>query len=209
METLIQIALIIHVIAGMTALLCGLRTLIFRKGSAKHKLNGNIFFYAMLFVAATALFISIYKSNHFLFFIGLFSLFMTLSGKRAIQNKSSVPSIADILILILGISTGIWMLSETIIVLRVFGALSLVLAFGDLKIYYQVRKNQSLPSNTWLVRHIRHMMGAYISTATAFLVVNIQMQPAWVMWLVPTFIGTPVIVYWIRKITPQSKKQIS
>lgn len=209
MESLLQISLIIHIIAGMSALVCGLIALLLRKGSSGHKLNGNIFFYSMIGVAITALFISAFKSNDFLFYIGLFSLFMTLSGKRAIQNKTSSPGKIDILILILGLGTGIWMLAEPNLVLRVFGALSLLLALGDLSVYYKVYRQHVMPSNTWLLRHIRHMMGSYISTTTAFLVVNIQIQPAWVIWLLPTFIGTPVIIYWIRKITPQSKKQLS
>ncbi|MBK7426842.1 MAG: DUF2306 domain-containing protein [Saprospiraceae bacterium] len=209
METLLQIALIIHIIAGMSALVCGLIALLLRKGSSRHKLNGNIFFYSMIGVAITALFISAFKSNDFLFYIGLFSLFMTLSGKRAIQNKTSSPDKIDILILILGFGTGIWMLAELNIVLRVFGALSLLLALGDVNVYYKVYRKLAIPANTWLIRHIRHMVGSYISTATAFLVVNIQFDPAWIMWLIPTAFGTPVIIYWVRKITPQPKKQLS
>jgi hypothetical protein len=51
------------------------------------------------------------------------------------------------------------------------------------------------------------MLGAYISTATAFLVVNITMiNYPWVTWLVPTFIGTPLIVYWTNKYTIKNKK---
>ncbi len=209
MESLLKIALILHIIAGMSALVCGLIALLLRKGSSGHKLNGNIFFYSMMGVAITALFISAFKSNDFLFYIGLFSLFMTLSGKRAIQNKTSTPGKIDILILILGLGTGIWMLAEANIVLRVFGGLSLLLALGDLNVYYKVYRKISIHGNTWLIRHIRHMVGSYISTATAFLVVNIQFDPVWIMWLIPTAVGTPVIIYWIRKITPQPKKQLS
>ncbi len=209
METLLKIALILHIIAGMSALVCGFLALLFRKGSSSHKLNGNIFFIGMMGVAVTALLISAFKSNDFLFFIGLFSLFMTLSGKRAIYNKSSTPFSLDIIILMLGLGAGVWMLIEPNIVLRVFGALSLLLAIGDLNIYYKVYRKLTIPSNTWLVRHIQHMIGSYISTATAFLVVNIQFEPGWVMWLIPTAIGTPAITYWIRKIKTQPKKQLS
>jgi hypothetical protein len=208
METLLKIALIIHITAGLSALVCGLIALLLRKGSPKHKLNGNIFFYSMIGVAITALFISAFKSNDFLFYIGLFSLFMTLSGKRAIQNKTSVPYKIDILILLLGLGTGIWMLAEANIVLRVFGALSLLLALGDFDVYYKVYRKVAIPANTWLIRHIKHMVGSYISTATAFLLVNIQFDPFWIIWLIPTAFGTPVIIYWIRKINTPAKKQL-
>jgi len=50
------------------------------------------------------------------------------------------------------------------------------------------------------------MLGAYISTFTAFLVVNIQSENyAYLIWLMPTFIGTPLIVFWTMKYTRKTK----
>jgi hypothetical protein len=49
----------------------------------------------------------------------------------------------------------------------------------------------------WLFRHIGRMMGTYIAATTAFLVVNIHSDIRWLPWLIPTFIGTPLIFYFI------------
>jgi hypothetical protein len=51
----------------------------------------------------------------------------------------------------------------------------------------------------WLYTHIGNMGGGYISTWTAFLVVNIDFLPNIVVWLLPTVIGIPLIAYAIRK----------
>jgi hypothetical protein len=43
------------------------------------------------------------------------------------------------------------------------------------------------------------MGGSYISAVTAFVVVNFQFQPGFVLWLLPTAIGSPLIAMAIRK----------
>jgi hypothetical protein len=41
---------------------------------------------------------------------------------------------------------------------------------------------------------------------TAFLVVNVNfVSPAWIVWILPTVIFTPLIVYWTRKYTMKPK----
>jgi hypothetical protein len=55
----------------------------------------------------------------------------------------------------------------------------------------------------WLPNHITRMMGAMIASYTAFLVVNVKMQPAWVLWLLPTLIGSGLITYYLRKFAPK------
>ncbi|MFN4880994.1 MAG: hypothetical protein ACK5CD_05075 [Bacteroidota bacterium] len=42
------------------------------------------------------------------------------------------------------------------------------------------------------------MTGSYIATTTAFLVVNIQLTPMWIIWLGPTLLGTILIIYYTR-----------
>jgi hypothetical protein len=51
----------------------------------------------------------------------------------------------------------------------------------------------------WLLKHISRMGGSFIATSTAFLLVNTSIEPIWVMWLLPTAIGTPMIIVASRK----------
>jgi len=51
------------------------------------------------------------------------------------------------------------------------------------------------------------MLGGYISTCTAFLVVNFtEVQYPVLVWLLPTIIGTPLIAYWTRKTVKTNPK---
>ena len=40
------------------------------------------------------------------------------------------------------------------------------------------------------------MMGGTIATVTAVLVVNVDTNPVWVTWILPTVAMTPLIVWW-------------
>ncbi|MFD2705916.1 DUF2306 domain-containing protein [Salibacterium lacus] len=62
---------------------------------------------------------------------------------------------------------------------------------------YRARKKRPL---NWLSKHIGGMLGSYIGIVTAVLVVNINgipivnEWPALIFWLLPTVIGTPIII---------------
>lgn len=43
------------------------------------------------------------------------------------------------------------------------------------------------------------MVGAYIASFTAFIVVNYTLIPNLVAWLLPTVNIVPLIIYWIKK----------
>ena len=101
---------------------------------------------------------------------------------------------------------GFFMIYTSNMILMIFGGLSSYLAFGDFRIFILTLRNKEISKTRWLLRHIGMMVGAYISTSTAFLVVNITtFNPAWLPWLVPTFLGTPLIFYWTRKYSPKRK----
>lgn len=57
----------------------------------------------------------------------------------------------------------------------------------------------------WVKNHISGMLGSYIAMSTALLVVNAQSIPGYdsvphfVFWIIPTIIGTPLIVSTIQK----------
>ena len=61
---------------------------------------------------------------------------------------------------------------------------------------------QPTSKSVWIEGHISGMVGGYIASVTAFLVVNndkyIGLPPV-VAWLLPTALLVPYIVYWTRK----------
>jgi hypothetical protein len=207
MEIIYKMGLVIHSLFGTFALVAGLIAIISKKGKNYHQIAGAVFFFSMLLVCFTAIYISIYKSNTFLLHIGIFSFFMVYSGYRSVKNKSLKPTLTDWLILMIGLINGVWMIVSIHIILTVFGAISSYLAVSDFRLFVQTIQQKKIPKNQWMLRHLGMMLGAYIATSTAFIVVNIQtMDFAWIPWLVPTAIGTPMIFYWTRKYKLKSEK---
>jgi hypothetical protein len=81
-------------------------------------------------------------------------------------------------------------------VLAVFNSIFAGLIVKDVFTY---SRYQAQTANNWLIAHIIRMMGAYIATITAFVVTNVHTNPAYVAWLAPTVIITPLIAYFVAK----------
>lgn len=204
METFSNILILFHALLGSVSLLAGTIVLLIQKGKKWHKIFGNIFYYSMLIVAISALFIAVLPNhtNPFLFAIGLFSSYFILSGKRALRFKTLSPNRIDFLlawsmlfISIIMISASFLFLKNLTIVLIVFGLLGSVLAWRDIKNY----QNKINLNSKWLKLHISKMMGGYISAFTAFIVAN-QIIGGIIGWLAPGLIGGIHIAYWIKKL---------
>ena len=81
------------------------------------------------------------------------------------------------------------------IVFLVFGLISLLFVRQD----WITFKGQSTIRNFFLTTHIQRMMGSYIASVTAFLVVNNDILPPVFVWLLPTVVIAPLITIWTRK----------
>lgn len=193
-------ALILHIVSGFTALLTGTSILIMKKGDALHRKTGRIFFFALILVALSAFILSVIHPNPFLFMVSAFSLYQVLSGYRDVKNRSMRPTAMDILITVLGATNAVAMFASGMMILLVFAGISTFLVIGDIRTFSLKLRDRPVPKMTWLRRHIGHMMGGYIATVTAFLVVNFS-SDRWgtIIWLAPTAVGVLLIVFWSRK----------
>lgn len=200
METIYNILLPLHVLAGFTALSTGFLAILSKKGMRHHIRWGRWYVIAMLGVCFSALVISLIRDNRFLLHIGIFSCYMAYNGQRVTKNKQGQGSMWDLILLLLFVVNGLFMLISQTAVLMVFGGIAVLLSMGEIKWRYALKKGNNLPQNQWLIRHIGMMGGAYISTFTAFLVVNVEYVPMpWLPWLMPTIIGSPLIALASRR----------
>lgn len=204
MENLYKLFLGIHILSGFIALVSGFIAIVAQKGKKLHQKAGKAFFTGMILVCISATLISLMKNNQFLLHIGIFSFFLVYSGYRSVKNKSLYPSISDGLVVSLALVNCAIMLFTNQIILIVFGALGTFLAVRDAKLLYDIKNNKIIQKNVWIIRHIGMMLGGYIATFTAFLVVNVSLESLpWLPWLVPTIIGSPLIAYWTKKYQPK------
>ncbi len=217
MEILRNINLFLHVAAGFTALSVGIFAFASRKGGKVHRFSGKIYVIAMLLVAVSSFILSLIRYNPFLFMVGVFTLYMTITGYRGlIKKRQRTQKAKPTDWLLIGFSTimAVYMSIRAIMqmsnghqdflpVVLTFSVILFIFIFKDLRIYLA---KKPMRANDWLLYHIGRISGAYIATFTAFLVTNVQTDPAFIVWLLPTVLGTPLISYFQRKYKTKKKK---
>lgn len=207
-----SIILFIHILAGSIGLLSGTFTLVRKKGNLLHKKTGKVFFYSMLIVSLSAFILSYLHPNYFLFIVGVFTLYMNTTGVRYLQLKNFTQKTTIIdwflssFMLIFGL---IFLVFGSILIVKgslfgivfiLFGGIALRFVYFDFKNY----AGKSKVKRAGEMGHIQRMIGTYIASLTAFLVVNLtsDLIPAnltFIPWILPTVILTPLIVTWTKK----------
>jgi hypothetical protein len=209
-EKFLSILLVLHIAGGTVALISGLVAMLTSKGSKPHRLAGKIYFGGMTAVFVGAVIVALGHHKDFLLMIGFFSYYLTVRGYRVLflkkLNQGQKPVLVDWVII--SVSTifilalfgwGIWALtlgSGMGIAGIVFGTIGSVFLFQDVRSFIHPPKEKM----HWWFTHIGSMAGSYISAVTAFVVVNFQLpQYNWVLWVLPTMIGSVLIAKTIRK----------
>ena len=203
---MMQILLPIHILAGTIALLCAALAVSSEKGKKLHVLSGRTYFWCMVDIFLTAIPMSIITSNIFLFLIAIFSFYLAFAGMRFARNRKGVATTLDWIIVSLMILSGVgmWILAaiyftnnnSQYIPLLVFGFIAIALGYADFKSH----KNKTAIGKERLSRHLTNMLGGTIAVITAVLAVNVDLEPAWVWWVLPTALITPVIFWWNVKV---------
>jgi uncharacterized membrane protein len=216
LEHFITVLISIHAIAGTIALCAGTISIIVKKGGIWHKKAGRVFYINMLILGFLALVISWMPGhrNYFLFVIGVFSMYLVLSGNNALKYKylkNQRDLVWDKIISAVMLFFGLVMLglgsyialqdNQMGYVLIVFGLFGIIRAVQDFIAY----RNLVALKQKWLKHHIGKMSGGFIAAFTAFIVVN-DVFPTLLNWFLPTVPGTLFIVYWQRKVSPKKKK---
>jgi hypothetical protein len=213
METFIRISLIIHVAAGMLALLSGLGAILLRNNVKQHRPFGRIYFWCMTVVFTTAVYVSAAHGNLFLFCVAFFTYYSCLTAYRSLRLKKlhagqKPPALDWWIEGLFGfmhtafIALGIYLLAKQNLQ---FGIICLV--FGLLgaranQLNIQRLRGRVSHSNYWLLAHIGGMLGSYIGAITAFMVNNNNRflhLPQIVAWLGPAVILVPLIVYEVNR----------
>lgn len=209
MQEFFTVLLSIHVLGGSVGLMTGTFVLFRPKGDRQHKLWGKFFAYGMLVSATVSLILSSIHFNPFLFIIGVFTLYLVVTGLRYLRlkqlHKTQKPAALDWLIFavmtlfaFLFLGYGVFLLTRHNnfgFVLIVFGLISALMLRSD----WLTFKGKIKLNNYWLLLHLQRMTAAYIASLTAFLVVNNTFLPGIIAWMLPTIIITPLIIKWTAK----------
>lgn len=199
--------LILHIVAGTTALLSGGAALGCTKGSAWHRRAGLAYVAAMLAVTLTTFVLVALRPNLFLFVIGVFSFYLVLTGWRAGAQRDGRPRWPDHLAGAAMALTGAAMLAigamrlfgpggAEPVILLVFGSIGLTLALSDWRDW----RRAPISGKARIARHLTRMLAGTTATITAAVVVNLSFLPPLVVWLGPTVLITPLIFWWNTRI---------
>ncbi len=205
--------LFFHIAGGVLALASAATAIFSEKGKRIHIKAGKTYFWSMLVIFVTAIPLAILASNLFLFLISIFSFYLAFSGRRFARNRSGIAERIDYaaVFLMLFAAIGMWVLgifyflegNTQYIVLGLFGLLSLLIGFSDLSCF----RSNAAKGKKRISKHLTNMLGGTIAVVTAVLVVNVDIEPEWIVWVLPSVVITPVIFWWNVKVLGKQKRQ--
>jgi len=207
---LATILIIIHASLGGIGLTTGIVSMASKKGRKLHKSAGKVFVYAMLASAILSIPVCFMPGheNMFLFAIAVFTIYLVLSGQRALlyklNNLKNIKTWKDWLISGVMCVFGLALVTEGTlkllypkepsILFLFFGGVSLFLSIQDFRFFVQKDK----PAAEFISRHIGQMSGAFTASFTAFLTAGLDLSH-WLVWVLPAVFITFWIAYWTKK----------
>ena len=206
--------LVVHIAAGAVALAAAVAALATAKGGRMHRLTGRVYTLAMATVFVTAIPLALIVSNLFLLIIAAFSFYLVFAGWRFARNRSGTAHWVDwTAVSILGLTAlAMWVYAGVIaaagdaqwVTLALFGAIAGGLSLADFRFHRSTAK----PGKRRIARHLTNMLAGTIATVTAVLVVNVDTDPVWLVWILPTVVITPLIVWWnVRIASPRGRRR--
>ena len=205
MNNLFRVLLVIHIAAGTIALVVAPAAMVTVKGGHWHRRWGFSYLWSTIVIAATGAVMSFLHPSLFLLMIAVFSFYLVFSGYRVLHRKKPGQRATwfDQAVTLAMVATGLALVGYGIYRLRgssfgivpiIFGAIALLLASRELVGFCR----PPTEPRWWWFSHMTNMLAAYITTVSAFSVVNLTMLPPIVRWIWPTIIGTTGILLWTR-----------
>lgn len=196
--------LMVHGALGGVALVSAGVAMATTKGSVNHRRAGKVFGVAMISAVALALPAIVARTNLLLATLGPFSAWLAAAGWRS--GRSAPIDGVDRAITAWGGLSVVAMLGLSVWAFRSGHGLApvpLVLGLlGSRLVWTEWQRIQGPPErNARLRAHVGMMVGATIAATTAFGAVNLPALgvPPLIVWLGPTALGIPVIVYFSRR----------
>ena len=217
-DTIAGILLVIHIAAGSVALLAALGALLTPKGARWHILTGRVYAAGMTVIFLTAVPLAALDGNVFLLLIAVFSFYLAFAGWRFARNRRGRPQALDWTAMAVMALTGVgmWAYAAALriggdgqwVTMLLFGAIAVAMSLADVRFYRGAGTIRSAAAGGRRIRrHLTNMLAGTIATITAVTVVNIEMTPVWLPWILPTIIITPLIVWWNFRVARQSRAE--
>ena len=207
------VLLMIHIAAGSVALTTAVIALITAKGGIHHIRVGRVYAVAMTVIFMTALPLALLGSNVFLALVALFSFYLVFAGWRFARNRHGHAQPIDwAAVAVMGLTgLGMWSYGAVLflsgsaqwITMAVFGSIAVALSAVDTRFH----TGQRASGTQRIARHLTNMLAGTIATVTAVVVVNVETDPVWLAWVLPSIVITPLIVWWNVRVGRETKRR--
>jgi hypothetical protein len=210
--------LVLHISAGVLGLLSGAAAMIFRKGSPRHVLAGNIFVISMMTMATAAVYLAYMKHQTNNIFGGILTFYMVgtawLTARRTDKNETKSPLdwLAFVFAFAIGSLSVIHGYQKAIgqIItndgvpagMDIFlGSVMLLAAAGDLRMIFRgcISGTQRIARHLW-----RICFGLFIASGSFFLGQAYKILPHWLVQtnvlFIPAILPLPLLVFWLIRV---------
>jgi len=202
-----ELASIAHAIAGLIVALTGFLQIILKKGGGAHAAIGFTYLGAWLIVLSTGFVIG----APIIAMFGFFGFYMAFTGWRFASRRRSKAKWGDKVSYIVGLVASAVTLGLSVLLLLdnssmgwiglILGLVFFATTMVDVIVFVfhkRIRKSSS-SRKQWYLEHMTRMYISYIAAMTAFTVIQHPFFLDWMNWLLPSVIGTPLIVLARRK----------
>jgi hypothetical protein len=204
--------ILLHILAGVTAIVCGMIAIASAKGKKVHISAGRLFVYAYIPLVMTAVIGVVYfQFRAFLAVATVASSYDVFAGYRALQLRGRRPKSIDIILSVVALAAPLafvvairklhqpWSLPLT---WSVLGGLLLLAAYDLLRVVLPLAWLQRV----WVQEHLYKMLAAFIAAAATGAATLFPHFGPWSA-LVPVIVGEILTVYflfmWKRSLQPK------
>jgi len=198
-----EIILQIHSIMGVVVFVTGLLQILLKKEGSRHRLMGQAYLGSWLFLLISGAFLT----GLMIIIVGVFGFYFALTGARIGRLKNKPITWFEQSIFVFGSLAAIGLLYYAVrlylngqqswpIILAVFGAIFLWTTAGDIFKYILDKpfKKQIYGKADWIFEHFTRMSISFIAAVTAFTSIQNVFQNNTLNFLLPTVIGTVLIM---------------
>ncbi len=194
----------LHIWSGALVAIAGLIQIILPKGGLRHRIIGQVYFWAWVIIVPTGA----AMGSALIALFGALGLYMAYTGYRLGIRKSMQLAIFDKVFIVIGfgagLSTLIWGISLLIlglggafgIIASFFGLLFAGAGFQDIRQFLLGKKVGRMSGHKmkWWFEHYGRMYISYIAAMTAFSAIQHVFPIEILNWILPTFIGTGLLI---------------
>lgn len=217
------LAFILHIGAGMLALVAGTVAVFARKGGRLHRRAGTLFFVSMLVMAAFAAYLAVVRPGQLVnLFIAAFTTYLVTTAWFAAHRRDGESGLGEKIALLVAIclcapfailsfqlafglpplfKSAVPFKGAVLIAIYSFTAVLLIAAFGDAKVVF----GGGITGTARIARHLWRMcLGLTLATGSAFTNGFARFLPGPyhvpLAFFLPQFVPLILLVYWMIRV---------